>query len=44
MKDEVDFSKCKTLNEVINAVDDYIDYYNNHKYQWNLKKDDSYSI
>ena len=44
MKDEVDFSKCKTLNEVINAVDDYIDYYNNHRYQWNLKKDDSYSI
>ena len=38
MKDEVDFSKCKTLNEVINAVDDYIDYYNNHRYQWNLKK------
>lgn len=38
MKDEVNFSKCQTLNEVIDAIDDYIDYYNNHRYQWNLKK------
>ena len=38
MKDEVDFKTCKTLKEVIDAVDDYIDYYNNYRYQWNLKK------
>ena len=38
MKDEVAFSKCQTLSDIINAVDDYIDYYNNYRYQWNLKK------
>lgn len=38
MKDEIDFKSCKTLTEIINLIDDYIDYYNNHRYQWNLKK------
>lgn len=38
MKDELDYKACKTLTEVINGIDDYIDYYNNHRYQWNLKK------
>lgn len=38
MKDEIDFSKCQTLQEVIDCIDDYIDYYNNYRYQWNLKK------
>lgn len=38
MKDELDYKACKTLTEVINVIDDYIDYYNNHRYQWNLKK------
>lgn len=38
MKDEVNFNKCQTLKEVINVIDDYIYYYNNHRYQWNLKK------
>lgn len=38
MKDELDYKSCKTLTEVINVIDDYIDYYNNHRYQWNLKK------
>ena len=38
MKDEVNFKACKTLKEVIELVDDYIDYYNNYRYQWNLKK------
>lgn len=38
MKDEVDFTTCKTLDEVKKKVDDYIDYYNNHRYQWGLKK------
>lgn len=38
MKDEVNFKTCKTLKEVIDTVDDYIDYYNNYRYQWNLKK------
>ncbi len=37
-KDEVILNKCSTLKEVINEVDDYIDYYNNYRYQWNLNK------
>lgn len=38
MKDEVNFKLCNTLEDVINAIDDYIDYYNNHRCQWGLKK------
>jgi len=38
MKDEVDLKSCKTLEEVIEKVDDYIEYYNYHRYQWGLKK------
>lgn len=36
MKDEVDFSICQTLDEVVAKVDEYIEYYNNHRYQWGL--------
>lgn len=32
MKDEVDFKCYQTLEEVINAIDDYIEYYNNYRY------------
>lgn len=38
MKDEIDFQSCNTLEELIDMIDDYIDYYNNYRYQWNLKK------
>ncbi len=38
MKDEIDFSACNTLEEVITAGDEYIEYYNNHRSQWGLKK------
>jgi transposase InsO family protein len=38
MKDEVDFSDCKTLDDIIKSVNEYIEYYNNYRYQWNLKK------
>ncbi|WP_078232895.1 IS3 family transposase, partial [Clostridium botulinum] len=38
MKDEVNFTSCFTLEDVINKIDDYIDYYNNHRCQWGLKK------
>jgi len=38
MKDEVDFKSCYTLKDIITKVDDYMDYYNNHRYQWGLKK------
>ena len=38
MKDEIDFSSCKMLEDVIYSIDNYIEYYNNYRYQWNLKK------
>lgn len=38
MKDVVDFKSCQSLVEVIEKVDHYIDYYNNYRYQWGLKK------
>ncbi len=37
-KDEIDLSKCKTFNDVKNIIDDWIEYYNNDRYQWNLSK------
>ena len=37
-KDEVILSKCSTLEEVIEEIDDYMDYYNNYRYQLNLNK------
>ncbi|MGL5054684.1 MAG: IS3 family transposase, partial [Fusobacteriaceae bacterium] len=38
MKDEIIFHSCNTLSEVKAVIDDYIDYYNNDRCQWNLKK------
>ena len=38
MKDEIDLSECETLEDVIKVIDDYIDYYNNERYQWGLAK------
>lgn len=38
MKDEIDLSNCKTLDDVKQVIDDYIDYYNNDRYQWDLAK------
>ena len=38
MKDEIDVSECKTFEEVKKIIDDWIDYYNNDRYQWNLAK------
>ncbi|MGL5820456.1 MAG: IS3 family transposase, partial [Sarcina sp.] len=38
MKDEIDFKSLQCLTEVIRSIDDYLDYYNNHRCQWNLKK------
>ena len=37
-KDEVDFSDCKTIEELQNLCDRYKDYYNNHRRQWNLNR------
>ena len=38
MKDEINLSKCKTFNDVKVIIDDWIEYYNNERYQWNLAK------
>ena len=38
MKDEINLIDCKTFEEVEKAIDDYMDYYNNYRYQWNLKR------
>lgn len=40
MKDHVKakVKSCNTHDEVKNVVDDYIDYYNNDGYQWDLLK------
>lgn len=38
MKDEIDLSKCKEFIEVKEIIDDWMDYYNNERYQWNLAK------
>lgn len=38
LKDEVDYKSCTTLEDIENSINDYIDYYNNHRCQWNLKK------
>lgn len=36
MKDEFNLVDCKTFEEAVNEIDDYMDYYNNYRYQWNL--------
>ena len=38
MKDEIDLSQCKEFGEVKEIIDDWMDYYNNERYQWNLAK------
>ena len=38
LKDEVDIEHCNTFDELHTLISDYIDYYNNDRYQWNLNK------
>ncbi|MBO1515707.1 IS3 family transposase, partial [Metabacillus bambusae] len=38
LKDELDYQSCKTLNELKAKINHYMVYYNNYRYQWNLKK------
>ena len=38
MKDEIDLSGCQTYEDVQAVIDHYIDYYNNYRCQWGLKK------
>lgn len=37
-KDDVDYKACRTYNELNLLVEEYIEYYNNERYQWDLKK------
>lgn len=38
MKDSIDLTECTEFEQVRLKVDDYIDYYNNDRYQWDLCK------
>ena len=38
MKDELDISECLTFDEIHRAISDWVDYYNNDRYQWDLAK------
>lgn len=38
MKDEMHIDKCNTFDELKQEVDNYMDYYNNDRYQWDLAK------
>ena len=38
LKDEVDYKDCKSFEELKDLIAKYIDYYNNKRYQWDLKK------
>ena len=38
LKDECNIKRCETFEDLIKEIDDYINYYNNFRGQWNLKK------
>ncbi len=38
MKDELNLDTCFTFRDVCNEIKDYIEYYNNYRYQWGLEK------
>ncbi len=38
LKDDVDYKNCKTFEELHLLIKEYIDYYNNGRQQWELKK------
>jgi transposase InsO family protein len=37
-KDEVDYQSCQTFEELLAMVKEYMEYYNNRRPQWDLKK------
>ena len=37
-KDDIDYKDCKSFEELRELVKIYMDYYNNNRYQWKLKK------
>jgi putative transposase len=37
-KDDIDYDDCKTFEELRLRIGKYMEYYNNERQQWNLKK------
>ena len=37
-KDDVDYKECRTYEKLELLVEEYVEYYNNERYQWHLKK------
>jgi hypothetical protein len=38
MKEEIDISGCDNHEQITAVINDWIDYYNNDRYQWDLAK------
>lgn len=38
LKDDLDYKESKTFDELNNLINNYMDYYNNRRYQWDIKK------
>ncbi len=38
LKDDVDYQDCKTFEELLMLITEYVRYYNNERQQWDLKK------
>ena len=38
MKDEIHIEECETFEEIQHAINQWTDYYNNERYQWDLAK------
>ncbi len=38
MKDEINLKNCQTFDELKTYIDDYMNYYNTERYQWNLER------
>lgn len=38
MKDEIDFKHCESYEQLNIIIDNYMNYYNNFRFQWTLKK------
>lgn len=38
LKDDVDYKRAKTFEELNDMIDKYMNYYNNHRYQWDIQK------